>query len=226
MAVMNEQPDELSERDEIEALLPWYVSGKLDAPSRARVERYVKTHPEAKAHLALAREESDATITANEAIPGPGPQALDRLRASIGATPRRQPLGAVLGQMANRFTDWIAGLAPPQLAFAAAVAALLVMLQAAAIGALVLERAGGPTYQTAGGEQAAGEGIELLVGFADTATMGDIAALLKRLDAVVVDGPRAGLYRLRLPDAGDEGRKAAIEALQQSGMVTIVLPER
>jgi len=50
--------------------------------------------------------------------------------------------------------------------------------------------------------------------------------VLKRLDAVVVDGPRAGLYRLRLPDTGDEGRKAAIEALHQSGVVTAVLPER
>jgi anti-sigma-K factor RskA len=225
MAMMNEQTDELSERDEIEALLPWYVSGKLDAHARARVERYVKTHPEAKAHLALAREESDATITANEAIPAPGPQALDRLRASIAAAPRRQSLGAAFGDLANRFSDWIAGLAPPQLALAAAVATLLVMLQAAAIGALVLERAGAPTYQTAGGEQTTGETIELMVGFADTATIGDIAALLKRLDAVVVDGPRAGLYRLRLPDTGDEGRKAAIEALQQSGVVTAVLPE-
>ncbi len=223
--MMKEQPDELSERDEIEALLPWYVSGKLDAASRARVERYVKTHPDVKAHLALAREESDATITANEAIPAPGPQALDRLRASIAATPRRRALGAAFGELANRFSDWIAGLAPSQLALAAAVATLLVMLQAAAIGALVLERAGAPAYQTAGGEQTAGEGIELLVGFSDTATMGDIAALLKRLDAVVVDGPRAGLYRLRLPDTGEEGRKAAIEVLQQSGVVTAVLPE-
>ena len=82
------------------------------------------------------------------------------------------------------------------------------MLQAAAIGALVLERAGAPTYQSAGGEQTTGESFALLVGFADTATMGDIAALLKRLDAVVIDGPRAGLYRLRLPDTGEEGRKS------------------
>ena len=223
--MMNEQPDELSERDEIEALLPWYGSGKLDAHARGRVERYVKAHPEVSAHLALVREESDATITANEAIRAPGPQALDRLRASIAAAPRRQPLGTAFGDLANRFSDWIAGLAPPQLALAAAVAALLVMLQAAAIGALVLERAGAPTYQTAGGEQTAGESIELLVGFSDTATIGEVAALLKRLDAVVVDGPRAGLYRLRLPDTGDEGRKAAIEALHQSGVVTAVLPE-
>jgi hypothetical protein len=226
MAMMGKQPDELSERDEIEALLPWYVSGKLDAHSRARVERYVATHPEAGAHLALAREESDATITANEAIPAPGPQALDRLRARVAAAPRRQSLGAVLGHIADRFTDWIAGLAPPQLALAAAVAALLVMLQATAIGALILQRVGAPGYQTAGGEQTAGQGIELLVGFSDTAMMSDVAALLKRLDAVVADGPKAGLYRLRLPDTGDEGRKAAIEALRQSRIVTVVLPGR
>ena len=218
--------DELSERDEIEALLPWYVTGRLDARERARVERYVREHPEVQAHLALAREESDATVTANEAIKAPGREALDRLLASVAVTPRRQPLGAAFGQLANQFSDWIAGLAPPQLALAAAVAALLVMLQAAAIGALVLERAGAPTYQSAGGEQTTGESFELLVGFADTATMGDIAALLKRLDAVVVDGPRAGLYSLRLPDTGEEGRKAAIETLHQSGVVTTVLLEQ
>jgi anti-sigma-K factor RskA len=223
MAMMS---DELSERDEIEALLPWYVTGRLDARERARVERYMREHPEVQAHLALAREESDAAVIANEAIHAPGREALDRLLASVAAAPRRQSLGAAVGQLGNRFSDWIAGLAPPQLALAAAVAALLVMLQAAAIGALVLERAGAPTYQSAGGEQTTGESFALLVGFADTATMGDIAALLKRLDAVVIDGPRAGLYRLRLPDTGEEGRKAAIEALHQSGVVTSVLLEQ
>ncbi len=217
--------DKLSERDEIEALLPWYVTGRLDAREHARVDRYMREHPEVQAHLALAREENDATVASNQTIPAPGPQTLDRLRASLAASPRRQSLGATFGQLADRLGDWSAGLAPPQLALAAAVAALLVMLQAAAIGALVLERAGAPAYQTAGGEQT-GESIELLVGFADTATMGDIDALLKRLDAVVVDGPRAGLYRLRLPDTGEEGRKAAIEALHQSGVVTSVLLEQ
>jgi hypothetical protein len=221
MAVMTDAQS-LSERDEIEALLPWYVSGKLDAKIRARVERYIEDHPDVRAHLALVREESDATVAANEAIPAPGREALDRLRASIAAAPHRQPL---LAQISERLADWISGLAPPQLALAAAAAALLVMVQAAAIGALVLERAGAPTYQTAGGDEIAGDHIELLVGFSDTATIGEISALLKELDAVA-DGPKAGLYRLRLPDKGDGGRKAAIELLQQSGVVTIILPER
>src|SRR5919106_1826475 len=139
MAVMTgREPNELSEHDEIEALLPWYVSGRLDAKSRARVERYRKAHHEIRAHVALAREESDATVAVNEAIPAPGPQALQRLRASIVAHPRRKPLRAMLGQMPERFANWIASLAPPQLALATAVAALVVMLQAAAIGALIV----------------------------------------------------------------------------------------
>jgi hypothetical protein len=219
----NAQHEKLSERDEIEALMPWYVSGKLDASSRAGVERYLEAHPEDRAHLALVREESDATIAANEAILAPGPEALDRLRASIASAPRGQPLWA---QLSERLADWISGLAPPQVAFAAAIAALVLVLQAAAIGALIMERVAAPAYQTASDGEIVADGIELLVGFAETATAGEISALLRQLDAVVVDGPRAGLYRLRLPDQEDEGGKAATELLKKSGVVTIVLPER
>ena len=103
--------------------------------------------------------------TANEAIQRRDRDALDRLRASVAATPRRRPLGATLRTISSSASaEWIAGLAPPQLALAAAVAALLVMLQAAAIGALVMERAGAPAYQTAGGEQTTEKSFELLVG--------------------------------------------------------------
>lgn len=221
---MTEAQEKLSERDEIEALLPWYVAGRLDAKSHARVDRYMEAHPEVRAHLALAREEADAAIAGNRAIAGPGPDALARLRASVAAAaPRRQSFFA---QASERFADWIANLAPPQLGLVAAAAALVLMLQAAAIGVLVMQRAGEPAYQTASGNEVAGERIELLVGFSEQATMGQISAVLKEIDAVVADGPKAGLYRLRLPDRGEEGRAAAIELLQQSGVVTIVLPGR
>lgn len=219
----NAPHERLNERDEIEALLPWYVSGKLDARTRARVDRYLETHPESRAHLELVRQESDESIAVNESIAPPGPEALDRLRASIAAAPQRRPLWT---QLTERLADWISGLAPPQLALAAVAAALVVMLQAAVIGALVLERASPPAYQTASDDVTVGEGTELLVGFAETATVGEVSAILKKLDAVVVDGPRAGLYRIRLPEQGDEGGKAAIQLLKKSGVVTIVLPER
>ena len=223
-----ERLENLSERDEIEALLPWYVSGRLDAKSRARVERYIEAHPEVKAHLALAREEEDATIAANEAIAAPGRDALDRLRASVAAAPRRKPVAGLLSQVSDRFADWLAGCAPPQLAWAGAAAALVLALQAGVIAGLVMERVAAPAYQTAGGgEEKAGERLELLVGFSATATAQEITDLLKRLDAVVTDGPKAGLYRLRFPGAkeSEEGRKVAIEALKQSGIVMTVLPQ-
>ena len=210
----------LNEGDEVEALLPWYISGRLDAKSRARVERYMDAHPEVRAHLALAREELEATVAGNEAIAAPGQEALARLRASIAAAPRRQPFFA---QLSERLADWLGGLAPPRIGFAAAVAALALVLQAAAIGALLIQRVSTPTYQTAGGETAA-EGIELLVGFTEGTSIGEISGLLKQMGAVVVDGPRAGLYRLRVSGTGQSGREAAIEALHKSGMVTSILP--
>ena len=100
------------------------------------------------------------------------------------------------------------------------------MLQAAVIGALIMERAATPTYQTASGEESTGNGVELLVGFAESATAGEISALLEQLDAVLVDGPRAGLYRLRLPEQGDEESEAVIELLNESEVVKVVLPKR
>jgi hypothetical protein len=144
-----------------------------------------------------------------------------RLRASIASAPQPQSFFA---RLSERFADWIGGLTPPQLGFAAAAAALLVMLQAAAISGLVLERVATPAYETAGGGEDAGQGIELLVAFSETASMGEISDVLKQVGAVVVDGPKAGLYRLRLSATGEEGREAAVETLQQSGVVTRVLP--
>jgi hypothetical protein len=229
MAVMrDEKPENLSERDEIEALLPWYVSGTLDAKSHARVERYIEAHPEVKAHLALAREEADAAIAANEAIEAPGRSALDRLRASVAAAPQRNPAAGLLGEISGGLADWLAGFAPAQLAWAGAAAALLLALQAGIIGALLMERGAAPAYQTAsGGAEKASEGVEILVGFSPTATAQEITDLLKRLDAVVTDGPKAGLYRLRFPGAkeSDAERNTAIEALKQSGIVVTVLPQ-
>ena len=222
----DERQERLSERDEIEALLPWYVTGKLDAQSRARVERYMNAHPEVKAHLALAREEADVTISSNEAIAAPRPQAFDRLRASVAAAPRRKPLAAVLTELSDRFADWLADLAPPRLALAGAVAALLIVIQAAAIGTLVMERVSTPSYQTAAGDETPAKGFELLVQFSEGATIGEITDLLKRLDGDIAGGPKAGLYRVRFAGskAGDE--EAAIMTLKQSGIVVTVLPGR
>jgi len=219
--------DTLSERAEIEALLPWYVSGKLEASERARVDRYIEAHPEIDRQLALVREDRDAAIAANEEIRPPDVNTLHRLRESVAARPRKPSLKARLEHWRYGAIAFIDGLAPPQLALAGSIAALLVLVQAAAIGVLMLERTQGPVYQTASGPaERAGDGIEMLIRYSNEATASEINALLKRLHATVVDGPRAGFYRIRVPanNAEDRGRAAASTELQQSGIVTTILP--
>ena len=225
----NQTNDTLSEREEIEALLPWYVTGKLDPHLRARVERYLADHPDVAKGVVLAREESGATIAANEAIRPSPHDALDRLRASVAAAPRRKPLSTMPRRMLESVSDWFAGFAPPQLALAGGLAALLVVVQAAAIGTLVLNRPSAPAYETAtGAEQPTQGGYELLIGFSKTATIEEITALLKTLDASVIDGPRGGLYRVRIPESGAEvgGRDKVLSSMRKSRIVTLVLPGR
>ena len=77
MAVMRDERSEAAERARRDrGALALVRFGQARCESRARVERYMKTHPEVKAHLALAREEADATVASNEAIAAPGPDAL------------------------------------------------------------------------------------------------------------------------------------------------------
>ncbi len=218
--------DRSAERYEIEALLPWYVSGKLDARLSARVRQYLEAHPELGRQMALIREESDATIFGNEAIRPASPAALDRLRASVAAHPRRPSLAMRMERWREVLTDAVGSLAPSQVALAGSAAAILILLQAGVIGVLMVQRGNSPVYETAAGRQEMRPGIEMLVKFKETATAGEIDALLSKLDARIVDGPRSGLYRLRVAqtDAEDRGRAAALRAFRQSGLVGVVLP--
>ena len=61
---MTQETEILSEADEIAALLPWYVSGKISANDKARVDAYAKAHPEVLDHIALARDEADVVFAA------------------------------------------------------------------------------------------------------------------------------------------------------------------
>ena len=88
----------------------------------------------------------------------------------------------------------------------------------------------GGTYQTASGGQSSGEGIALLVTFADDAKATAISQLLADLDASIVDGPKAGgVYKIRLrtEDRSPAGREALLRRLaERRDIVRAVLPSR
>jgi hypothetical protein len=219
------------EREEMEMLLPWYVTGRLDAADLAKMEAYLAAHPEVARQLDLARTERDETVAANEALGLPSAGATARLMASLpAARPGWAAMRALRGGL-QQVGDLLAAPTANAVRWAALAAAVLIAVQGVAIVSLLNERAG--TYQTASGGpggQEGGEGIALLVTFADDAKATAISQLLADLDGSIVDGPKAGgVYKIRLrtEDRSTAGREALMRRLAgRRDIVRAVLPSR
>jgi hypothetical protein len=157
--------------------------------------------------LALVREEQTEVVRANEALGQPSPALLDRAMRSLAGDPYG-PLS--LRATWDRIAEFFAAPTPAGLRWAAAIAGLVVLCQAAAIGTLILARSSN-IYETAGGKPHPAAGPTLLVGFADGAAASAVTALLSEIDAQVIEGPKpGGMYRVRLTNA-----PATNTALQQ-----------
>jgi anti-sigma factor RsiW len=216
-----------AEREEIEMLLPWYATGKLDASDRARVEGYLATHPEVARQLDLVRAEREEAVAGNEALGWPSAAATERLMVLLPAA--RPGLRAM--RMLQGGLQRIGGLfiAPTtgSVRWAAVAAAALIAVQTVAIATLVSQRPN--AYRTASGAQT-GDGITLLVTFAADATAAGISQLLTEVDGVIVDGPKAGgVYKIRLrtEDRSQPAREALVRKLaERRDVVGAVLPGR
>jgi anti-sigma factor RsiW len=224
---MNELSRGDIEREEMEMLLPWYVTGRLDAADLAKMEAYLAAHPEVARQLDLARTERDETVAANEALGLPSAGATARLMASLpAARPGWAAMRALRGGL-QQVGDLLAAPTANAVRWAALAAAVLIAVQGIAIVSLLNERAG--TYQTASGGQS-GDGIALLVTFADDAKATAISQLLTDLDGSIVDGPKAGgVYKIRLrtEDRSTAGREALMRRLAgRRDIVRAVLPSR
>ena len=220
---MSDNTPEGPERSEIELLLPWYVTGRLDAADRARVESFLAAHPDMKRQLALVREELEQSARSNDALGAPSRASLEGMMASIGRD-SRMPLSMRTGW--GRISEFFAAPTPEGLRWAAMAAAALLLIQAAAIGSLLASRSS-DTYQTASGKDAPAGRATLLVGFSDGATAPAIAALLREFDAQIIEGPKpGGMYRLRLakaPATEVERQEIVRRLLTRPDVVKIVL---
>jgi hypothetical protein len=224
---MTEQTTEEMERAEIETLLPWYATGRLNRADMARVESYLARNPQAARQLDLVRDEQEQAVTANEALGWPSAGALDRLMAALPGAPSgsaRQGAGALfLGRIREFFAFPTAG----GVRWAAAGVAALVAVQAIAIATLLVsDRDGG--YQVAAGPQAGGESVSALVAFSDEATAPAISKLLSEFRAKIVDGPRSGgVYKIRLRlDDRSQGEAQLKRLEERRDIVRVVLPSR
>jgi hypothetical protein len=225
---MTEDRTGFSEREEIEMLLPWYVSGTLDATDSDRVERYLARHPEIRRQLDLIRDERQEAILANEALPVSRAGALDRLMASLPV--RRPGLAERLTRLQafQALADFFAAPTPRAVRYAAVAAAALVLVQAAALSVLLI-RGDGTGYVTASGQDS-GEGLAFFVSFKDDASASAISRFLTEVDGRIVDGPKPGaVFKVRVRTA--DRSSAAADALQQRlaerrDLVRLVMPAK
>lgn len=201
----------MSRRDEMEALLPFYLNGTLEGAELAAVENWLASDPGAAAALGEVDAEFAASLAANEAIRPPA-DALSRfaraLDAEAGPAPERQ-----------------AALAAPvvPLRRSRALPAALGWAVAAALLALVAVQLVTPHGGSGGGFEVAGAGGELekkpfaLVRFRPEARMAEISAFLAANGLAVVSGPNAdGIFRVALPaeTAAEYERLLALVAAQ------------
>lgn len=221
---MTENHD-LSEREKVELLLPWHETGQLTAEESQLVETYLRKDAGLRRMLELIREEADETIAANESIGMPSPEARDRLMAQIAEEGGDQP------ERGSLIFSWLKQLGfydlSPGLAVGGAVAALIIIVQAAIITSMMSSGPAGEGPVLASGEPVSVQsGTFALIRFSENANADEITALLREKRISIVDGPKpGGVFRVRLADKklpADQARTLMENLRSQADLVAFI----
>ena len=223
----------LDEPGEIEMLLPWHAAGTLNARDARRVEEALARDPELAKQYAAIREEYAETIHLNESLGAPSARAMQKLFAAIDGEPVRKPSPS--SRIAARTSAFFASLSPRTLAWSASLGAILLLLQAAVIGAVLMKNQGS-SFQTASlsieergatitRDLGGGAPPRALVRFSDDARISDIKTLLNNYQASIVGGAREGMFRLQFGNSavGKDEVAALLSRLQKEKIVSLAV---
>lgn len=222
---MTERNQRLS-ADDIEALLPWYAAGTLDAREAAQVAAALAADVDLARRLDLVREEMTEAIVLNEALGAPSARVMENLFSAIDRERRNGPRPAAVRGLIGRLAELFS---PRAYAFAGAAAVLLIAVEAAVIARLALQDRG----TSEGGyviQSLPNRGLErnvALVQFAPQASMTDVTRFLAARGAAILEGPDNGLYKVRLGEksyATKDERDGLIKAFQSSDIVASANP--
>jgi hypothetical protein len=195
---MNTLHQELSERQEIEALLPWYAAGTLSQRDAEWVERVLASDRELARQFELVREEFHETIHLNESLGAPSARAAQKLFAALEAEGARAPVRRSF-DLGGRIAGFFAGFAPRTLSYAAAAGALVIVVQGAVLTEWAVKDQTGGSYGVA--SKSSSEGPAIMVRFAPQATAAEITSFLRAYKAHLVGGPRPGnFYQIRVSE--------------------------
>jgi hypothetical protein len=222
---MNANKKEANELpQDVEMLLPWHAAGTLSRRDAARVEQALANDNELAARYDLVREELGEAIRLNENLGAPSARAMEALFAKIDAEPVRKPKASF--NITQWMTNFVAGFSPRTLAYGASAAALAIVLQAGILaGVFVKEGSVGPELASYTQGQAT-DGAYVRVSFKPDATAAAITAFLNDNKAVVVEGPQAGFFRLRVSEKpmSKEELGALVKKLAANPVVSFTVP--
>jgi hypothetical protein len=221
---MNANKKEANELpQDVEMLLPWHAAGTLSRRDAARVEQALANDNELAARYDLVREELGEAIRLNENLGAPSARAMEALFAKIDAEPVRKPNTSF--NLTAWMTNFVAGFSPRTLAYGASAAALAIVLQAGILaGVFVKEGSVGP--QLASYEQGTTDSAYVRVSFKPDATAAAITAFLNDNKAVIVEGPQAGFFRVRVSEKpmSKEQLGAVVKKLAANPVVSFTVP--
>jgi anti-sigma factor RsiW len=218
---MNAVSKEAPERQEIETLLPWHAAGTLSRRDREKVERAIANDSELARHLTLVREEQQETIHLNESLGVPSARAMEKLFAAIEAEGAPAPVRRSF-DLVGRLSGFISGFAPRTLAYGAAAAAVILLLQSAVLIEGAFNK-GQPDTVTA--PQLAGvntpSSAQVRIRFSPQATSVEIISFLNAHGAKVVEGPGGnGFFNIRFTsDVSKEEIVRNVQRMQSEAKV-------
>jgi anti-sigma-K factor RskA len=198
------------EPQDVEELLPWYVTGRVSREEARGIEAALKTMPDLADKLTQVQREREGVAQAAEAVEPAPPETLQRLLQQVETTRQwRVPRIERVGERGSWLKDALARSWVWQAAFAAACIAIV------ALGV----RLYGPSI--APGDLGAATdingvtvGTPLVVTFQPTAAAGQIGSLLTQLNATIVSGPTAdGTYVVRIPGTQPGDVNTVVDAL-------------
>jgi hypothetical protein len=194
-----------TEREEIEALLPWHAAGTLNRRDAQRVEAALEEDRDLARQFELVRDELSETIHLNETLGAPSARAMEKLFAGIEAEPKRRQRRSF--DLAAFVAERLTLFSPRTLAWSATAAVLAIVLQAGLLAGLYLGEPGSEqpaAFRTASAptRSFAPAGSYALIGFTAQASAADVTKFLETHKAAIVDGPKpGGLYRIRVAQA-------------------------
>ena len=206
------------EPQDVEELLPWYVTGRVSREEARGIEAALKTMPDLAGKLAQVQREREAISRSAEAVEPAPPETLQRLLQQVETTrqwrvPRiEHEAGSWLKVAMGRNAVW-------QTALAAACVAIV------ALGVQLYNVPADDQFKVASNINGAA-GTTLVVTFQPGATAGDIGTLLTSLSARIVDGPKpGGAYTVELASSQTGDVEAATTSLlARKDLVAAVLP--